>query len=224
MGMPTLSATSGTLVRDGIYIQALIKADPATADLADVLAHSQADLRAAMATRTEQDTAAIEAGAQADYWLGAVRRAMVVFATKAFGHFLSRKADGYVRLLPKAATALGGVPAAERVPTFDRLKKAALDKATPKELGPAAKELADTVDAWHAAIKVEGALDEQLAHALVTEKRVADAWHTSVRKLRGRLIDRFPRDARRVSSYFPRRVATPAKPKAAVEVGPEPKA
>ncbi len=215
MGMPAINATSGALVRDGIYIQALVKADPETRDLADVLAHSQRDLRATMVVRTEHDTNAIEAGADATFWLGAVRRAIVAFGTKAFGHFLSRKADGYLRLLPKSPTALGGVVAGQRAATFEKLKKAALDKATPKELQAAAKELADAIDGWSAAVKVEAAMDEQLAQALAAEKKVADGWHTSVRKLRGRLIDRFPRDARRVSSYFPRRVASNGKAKAA---------
>ena len=41
--------------------------------------------------------------------------------------------------------------------------------------------------------------------ALAAEKAAADAWHTAARTLRGLKIMLFPRDAKRVTGYFPPR-------------------
>lgn len=207
MPLPALATKSGTLVRDGIYIIANLKADLETADLVEVVAPDQAALKKQMAVRTDTDTTAIEASAVADARLNALKRSIVHLGTRAFGFYLSRKADGYLRLLPQSPSQIIGLPVAQRTVAFDRLKKAAQAAETPKELGPTVKELVAAYDAFTGAAATDKTADEALRAALALEKKAVDAWHTAVRRLRGRLIDRFPRDSKRVGTYFPKGAA-----------------
>ena len=214
MSLPSLQATSGNLIRDGLYTQAQIHADPETQALIPTLEPAQASLEKAVDGRRAADKAAIMAAAAADYRLGSLQRAIVVFGAKVYGHFANRTDEHYLRLLPHSASEIAMANPSDRATTYAALRKESLDPATPKELAPAVKVLVAAIDEWSAATATSDKADAALKAAGKTEASVADAWQTAVRKLRGQLIALFPRDLRRQRSYFPAAKA-PRKPKKA---------
>ncbi len=203
MPLPALSATSGNLVRDGIYVIARIAADPATHTLTVTLEGPQDALEKAVVARRAADKGAILAAAVADYLLGEVQRATVAFGVKVFGHYGSRTDPQYVRIFPAAPFAIANSNPSDRVTAFGALRKAATDPATAKELAPAVKLVVAAIDAWTAGTGAAAKADAGLKAASKAESAAADAWQTAVRKLRGQIIVLFPRDAPRQRSYFP---------------------
>jgi len=216
MPMPALTARKGDLLRDGIYVAAAVKADPDTAADVGLIAADQHKLDAAVVARREADTVAIEAGALADHRLGVLRREIVAFGVKAFGHFGSRSAAGYVRIFAAAPSQIIATSGDARARAFDAVRKAAADKETPKELAEAAKALEAAFKAHDAAAASDAKAAAALRAAIDAEDKAADGWHTAVRRLRGRLIMLFPRDSARVNGYLPpaRKGSKSAKPAA----------
>ena len=203
MSLPALSATSGNLVRDGIYVIARIAADPATHTLTVTLEGPQDALEKAVVARRAADKGAILAAAVADYLLGEVQRATVAFGVKVFGHYGSRTDPQYVRIFPISPSLIATCNPSDRVTSFAALRKAAVDPATAKELAPSVKLVVAAIDAWTAGTAAAVKTDEGLKAASKAEAVAADAWQTGVRKLRGQIIALFPRDVQRQRSYFP---------------------
>ena len=214
MPIPDLSQGAGSLIREGQYILANVKADPETAADAALLAGPQATLSAAVVARRDADTAAIEAAAVATRRLSAAQRAIIAFGVKAFGHYGSRTDPGYLALFPMAPSALANSAGADRAVRFAALRKATQVDALPQELRAAAAAVHTALGAFDAAGLADGAAAAAFKAAFAQEKQATDAWQTAVRTLRGRLIMLFPRDAKRVASYFPqaRARAKAAKP------------
>lgn len=203
MSIPSLQATSGNLIRDGIYTQAQIHADPETASLAPTLEGPQIALEKTVVDRRAADKVAITTAAVADNRLGTLQRAIVLFGTKLFGHCGSRTAAEYLRIYEKSPSDTAGVNPSERALTYANLRKRVTDPATPKELAPAVKVLVAAIDDWTNAVAAEIKAAEGLKAASKAESDAADVWQTAVRKLRGQLIVLFPRDVSRQRSYFP---------------------
>ncbi len=207
--LPLLDALSGVLIRLAIYIIARLKAKPATKDLVATLQPAQTKLKGAMTVREAADTLAIEAGANLDDRYLDLCEQIGIFGVKAFGHFGSRTAEGYLEIFPKAPSILVKTPVLQRAAVFAKLRKAAL--AGPKELAAFAKELDATGAAWDKAVLDDAAAQEALAVAVKAEKKAADEWQTAVRVLKAQLAQRFPRNPEKVASFFP-----PTPKKAAV--------
>lgn len=221
MPMPALTARKGDLLRDGIFIVAIIKADPDTAAEVGLVEPEQTQLEATIDARRKADKVAIESGAVVDHRLGALRREIVAFGVKVFGHFGSRTAAGYLRVYPEAPSKIANANEETRTKKFDTLRKAAADQQTPKELAEAAKALDKAFAAFDVATTADGVATAGLETATGSEDQGADNLHTAVRKLRGRLIMLFPRDMARVNSYLPKAKAPP-KPKKVPVVEPVP--
>ena len=215
--LPILEALSGVLIRLGIYIIARLKAKAATQDLVATLQPAQLKLKASMGAREAADTQAIEAGAATDDRLGDLREQILAFGVKAFGHFGSRKAEGYLAIYPKAPSDLVKTPVAQRDAVFARLRKAAL--AAPKELAVFAKDLEAAGAAWAKAVTAEAAAAEALAQAVKAEKKAADEWQTAVRVLKARLTERYPRSPEKVAGFFPAAAGKKAAAAQVVEPG-----
>ncbi len=215
MPVPPLATPADHLRRDGVYIQSHLQADPETAALANVLETAQEGLIKAIGGLQPVDTAAIMAAAVADFRLNAVQRAIVAFGTKCFGHFGSRQDPGYLLVYPVAPSSIAHAAQGERAELVAKLRKAATSSTLPKELAPAAKVLVAAIDEWTAGDAAAATANDALEKANKTVAMAADAWQTAVRKLRGKLIDLFPRDIKRQRSYFP-----PAKPAKKPPQGP----
>ncbi|MBM4345259.1 MAG: hypothetical protein FJ100_17960 [Deltaproteobacteria bacterium] len=200
---PAPTATKGTVTRDCIYIIAAVKADPETAAEVNLIELEQAKLESSFEGRRKADKGAIEAGAVVDCRLGALRREIVAFGVKAFGHFGSRTADGYVRIFAESPSKIANATGESRANKFTAVRAAVADKQTPKELADAAKALEGAFKAYDTALAADALATGGPKAAADAENKAADAWHTAVRKLRGRLIMLFPRDAGRVKSYLP---------------------
>ncbi len=213
MPMPSLTLGAGSIIRDGIYIIANVKADPATAGDANLVLVPQAAVVKAVTGRRDADAAAIESGALLARRLSAAQEAVVALGIKAFGLFGSRTAPEYLRLFPVAPSTLVAAPAAVRTAGFAALAKALAAQELPKELTAGAAAVAAGFAALDAATAADAAANEALQQAVAAEKAAADTWQTAVRTLRGRLIMLFPRDTKRVNSYFPprKRAAKAAK-------------
>ena len=203
MPLPSLAATSGNLIRDGIYVEAQIKADPETSALGNVLETPQEVLEKNVAGRRQADKAAIMASAVADFRLNAVQRAIVKFGNQCFGHFTSRTAPGYLLIFPTAPNTVANANPSDRVQAFGDLRKAATSGMTPKELAAPVKVLVTAIDDWTAGVGASAKANDALEQASKAEAAAADDWQTAVRKLRGKLIDLFPRDVKRQRSYLP---------------------
>ena len=203
MTLPALSATSGNLVRDGIYIIARSAADPATKALTGTLQGPQDDLEKAVVVRRAADKAAILAAAVADYDLGELQRGLVAFGVKVFGHYGSRTDPQYLRIFPISPSLIATCNPSDRVASFAAVRKEASDPATAKELAPAVKLVVVAIDAWTAGTATAAKAADGLNAASKAEADAADAWQTAVRKLRGQIIALFPRDVQRQRSYFP---------------------
>jgi hypothetical protein len=213
MPMPSLTKGAGSIIRDGIYIIANVKADPDTAAEAKLVFDPQGLVVKAVAARRDADTAAIESGALLVRRLSTAQEAVVALGIKAFGHFGSRTAPEYLRLFPVAPSTLVAASTAARTAGFAALAKALASPDLPKELAASASAVTAAYAALDAAAAADATATEALRQAVAAEKAAADAWHTAVRTLRGRLIMLFPRDAKRVTSYFPprKRAAKAAK-------------
>lgn len=220
MPMPSLTLGAGSIIRDGIYIIANIKADPATAGDAQLVSVPQVALVSAVTARRDADAVAIESGALLARRLSAAQEAVVALGIKAFGHFGSRNAPEYLRLFPAAPSTLVAAPAAARAAGFAALAKALAQPGLPQELSGAAAAVTSVFAALDAATLADAAANQALRQAVAAEKAAADAWQTAVRTLRGRLIMLFPRDAKRVNSYFPPRKGT-AKAAKVAPVAPQ---
>lgn len=203
MALPPLQATSGNLIRDGLYTQGQIHADPETHALVPTLEGPQIALEKSVENRRAADKVAIMAAASADFRLGAAQRAIVTFGVKVYGHFTSRTDPHYLRILPHAASDLAGANPSDRAATFAALRKEALDPATPKDLAPAVKLVVAAIDEWTTTTAASAKADDALKVVGKAEAKAADEWQTAVRKLRGQLIALFPRDVKRQRSYFP---------------------
>ncbi len=207
MPLPSLAATSDNLIRDGLYIIALILADPETLSLAPTLEGAQNALELAIDEREAMDKVAIKASAVADFRLGAAQRGIVLFGARCYGHFGSRADVGYLRLFPHSPSDIAYITPGDRVNAFAALRKAAVDAATPKELASAVKVLVAALDDWTMAEAMAAKTTDGLKKASKQEADEADDWQTAVRKLRGQIISLFPRDVRRQRSYFPQKKA-----------------
>lgn len=220
MPMPSLTLGAGSIIRDGIYIIANVKADPATVAEAHLVVVPQSVVVKAVTARRDADATALESGALYDRRLSAAQEAVVALGIKAFGHFGSRTSPEYLRLFPAAPSKLIAAPTATRTAGFAALAKALAAQELPKELAASAAAVKDAFAVLDAASAADAAANEALRQAVAAEKATADTWHTAVRTLRGRLIMLFPRDAKRVNSYFPARKAA-AKPAKVTPVAPQ---
>ena len=220
MPMPPLDSTAGATLRDVIYSNAHIKADKETVQLVGTLSPHQVKLKKAIGARNDADTAAIEASAVTDAaWTG-VRAALQAFGTKAFGHFVKRTEPGYLRIFALSPTDLLGLTEDKRKEALDKVLKAGHAKETPKELAAPVAAFAVALQAWQDVQTAEAAAVEGYQDKVGALKVAVDEALTAVRKLKGQLQTLFPRDARRVQSFFPRRTAGAKKAKAEPEPAP----
>lgn len=204
MRIPTLQDPVSALIRFGRYAVANVKADPEVASLAKVLLVAQQKLLERVGARNRADDAEIDQEALRDYRLRKMREAIKLLGIKAYGHFGSRDDDGYARLFPKAPSLIATQTAdRDREAVFGSLVRAATARATPADLVPPAKALAE---AWKTVQEEETALAarrESLEAAEAAEREAREAWVAAARRLAAQLTDRFPLDRERVDSYFP---------------------
>jgi hypothetical protein len=209
MGLPSLTAPSGAVIRDGIYILSQLHADPETAGLHVLLENPQELVEKAIAARRDADKKAIMANAVADFRLGAAQRGIVAYGIKVFGHYGDRSDPGYLAQFPEAPSAIANVTPGERAKAFKKLRDAVIAPAVPKDLQVHAKVLVASLDEWTAAEALSAKATDGLKAASAVEQAAADMWQTAVRKVRGSLIALFPRDVKRQRSYLP--ASKPAK-------------
>ena len=216
MALLATNSPSGQAIRAGRKTQARVKADKKVKDLVGTLAPSQEDLKAKMALRVTADDHNIDAEEELDARETDLQDALGSLSAKAHGLYESYEAPGYRRILEIAPSKVISMSEADRraqyVKTFDALKD-----DTPKELAVSAKAAVSAYADYNTAYEAATTTGKALKKALELEEASLDHWHTAIRRLKGQLIDRYPRDNKRVAKFFSGPGAKPKKAVAAAE-------
>jgi hypothetical protein len=203
MGIPNETRSTRHLKAYALFHLAALKADPATPHLVEP---TEKALGAALATLDKREAAEqTELNLQAlatrkDFDLDALTRAVELGVLAAVGK--DRESSGYRAAFPLGLTGLVDLRGRDQENATSRLtdvlreRFAQIAEQHGESLEQLAKAAAEADEAWRAA--------ERASKAALTDEQIARS--ELVRQLhsnRGALRALYPRDARRVASYFP---------------------
>ncbi len=190
-----------------------VKADPDVASFAPVLTKPVAAFKVAIAARQEADDTIADAHGVVAYRERLLHQCVIAVSRKAFAHFASRMAPGYLKILPKAATDILKMPQADRRKILLAMIDALAEKGLPAEFAQLSKDLAAAQKNREAADAAVVAAELAFGKARTAEGDAKDAVVVGYRSLHAQLTLKFEQDKPRVESYFrspPKKVKTPA--------------
>jgi hypothetical protein len=224
MSLPAISASVETFFDHDEYCAAVLSADPATRDLEPLITSASDKLAKAVSARTAARRALNRETAVRDFTFSTLTSAVGLLERKARADFDGgERAAGYQRLFSKSPSQLAKTTIETRALVFETFVAEAESEDTPATLAKPVKAVSTAWAGYQAAFKRFTTAHAALAKAREKEAEAKQDNITALRKLDGKLTDRFPDDLRRVRSYSPpakpARKAQPA-PAPAVEQGP----
>ena len=215
MPLPPLSASIETFFDYNEYCAAALSADPATRDLEALVVAASDKVAKAVGARTAAKRKVNRETALRDFTFRGMTTAVDTLERKARAEFEGgESAAGYKRLFAKTPSQLGKSTIEARAQIFDAFVAEAESEETPAALGKSVKAVSAAWAGYQSAFKHFTVAQAALAKAREKELAAKTDNLTALRKLEGKLMDRFPDDPRRVRSYSPppKAVRKPAEP------------
>lgn len=178
------------------------KADPETVSFSPLIAAPVSSLKQKIAARQEATDAIADAQGVVAYRERLLKELVLAVSRKAFAHFASRTAPGYLKILPRAGSDILALPQADRRKALLAMSDALAEKGLPADLAQLGKDLTvaqknrDTAEAG----VVTAELTASKARGVESEAR--DCVLVAYRTLHAQLTLKFPNDKARVESYF----------------------
>jgi len=200
-----------------VYVIASVEADAAVAHHAPLVHEPWAALEKDKAARIAADNLRIKAVVKTNFAFNAMADTLEAFSLATGAHYGSKTHPGYLRIFAYTPAQYGTLPKRDQGKAMADLDAAIADDATPAEVKKAAKPFQAARAAWLAAQADEAKVTAAFKKA--DEKTFASkkACLNGVARLRGRLMDQFPRQGKKVARYFP---VTKGKSKAKAVVVP----
>lgn len=193
------------------YTGSLVKADPDTAALAHIITTPVGELKLKIAARHEATDLVADAQGVVAFYDRVLKEGVLAVSRKAFAHFASRTASGYLKILPKAATDIVKLPQVERKKAISVMVDALGEKGLPVELAQQGKDLTVGLKNRDAAQAGVDKAELNVTKARTAEAEARDAVLVAYRTLHAQLTLKFPNDKPRVESYFRSPVVKKAK-------------
>jgi len=204
MPAPAPSASVEDFFEFNEYCAASLEVDPATQDLEPLVVSAGDKLTKAVAARTAAQRLVNRATAHRDYAFGVLTDAVETLERKASGEFALGEDDpGYRRLFPQTPSQLAKTAIEDRTKVFQAFLAVAEDDETPAVLGKPVKAVAAAWSAYAAAARRLETAQNGLTKARGKEAAAKTDNITALRKLEGKLTDRFADKLKRVRGYFP---------------------
>lgn len=204
MPLPALSASVESFFDHDEYCAAVLSADPATKDLEPIVTSASDKLGKSVSARTAARRTLNRETAVRDFAFTGLASAVDLFERKARAEFDGgERAAGYQRLFPKSPSQLAKTTIEARAQVFDTFVAEAEGEETPAALAKPVKAVGAAWVGYQAAFKRFTAAHAALAKAREKEAAAKHDNITALRKLDGKLTDRFPDDPKRVRSYSP---------------------
>ena len=204
MPLPPLSASIETFFDYNEYCAAAVSADPATRDLESLVVAASEKVAKAVGARTAAKRKVNRDTAQRDFTFRGMTTAVDTLECKARAEFEGGEtAAGYKRLFARTPSQLGKTTIEARAQVFDAFVAEAESEETPVALVKPVKAMSAAWAGYQSAFKHFTLSQAALAKAREKEVAAKTDNLTALRKLEGKLMDRFPDDLKRVRSYSP---------------------
>lgn len=202
MPLPPATSSVETYFDYMEYCAAALHADPDTRDLEAMVVKSNQDFGKTVSARNEMHRDVNRATAVRDFMFRTFMSTVEGFERKASAAFEKGEKDpSYQRIFSKTPAMLGKTAIEDRERVFD-IFVAEVAKA-PIALAKPAKTVMAAWEAYKPAVKHLVAKQAALAAARAKEHGAKAECMSMLRKLEGKLMDRFPGEPKRVRSYFP---------------------
>lgn len=205
MAAPSESAKNADFIRYNVRVIARVEADPQTAHLAQHMQQPHDAFMATITARIAAENFLLKAEAKDDYARDKVIDLLGPFSLQVAAQFGSKDHGEVKRVLPHTPAQYAALKRDDQIKAFDALVEAVDDAATPAALKKFGKPVVDAVAAWTAQRKETAKAESTFAKAAKAVRDGKGPCLVGNGKIRNELGLLFPRQARKVSRYFPKK-------------------
>jgi len=219
MGIPGANQPTNEFIRCNLYILARLEASDAVAHLGELVSKPHDALMRAVAGRNVADNTVLKAEARFDLRRGELVDTLPALALKIGAHYESKTHEGYAHFFPLTPAKIAALPERDQPEALAALNTRLGAVDTPPEIARAASAYLRIYGAYTTARTDLAEAEATLAGAGKAIAHAREECLVGYARLRGRLMDMYPRQPKTVAGYFPKTQRKAPKGAQAVESG-----